>query len=120
LFEFQATKFNQNSIYLSHLISSEIYEIKSIKSDLLKAFQQHQERPQIPMQFSILILFNFHEKNGSIISIFHTVASKSLKPIRCTYSSRAFLIYQEYRMKHRGLGDLTMTNKTKLPCFIDK
>jgi hypothetical protein len=81
----------QNSLktqYLLHLISSENYEIKSIKSDLLQAFQQHQECPQIPMQSSTLILFNFHEKNGSIISIFHTVAPMSLKPIRCTPTHR--------------------------------
>jgi hypothetical protein len=86
----------QNSLktqYLLHLISSENCEIKSIKSDSLKAFQQHQEHPQIPMQFSTLILFNFHEKNGSIISIFHTVASKSLKPIRCTPTHRELFEY---------------------------
>jgi hypothetical protein len=45
--------------YFSHL-SSENYEINSIKSDSLRAFQQHQEHPQIPMQFSASILFSFH------------------------------------------------------------
>jgi hypothetical protein len=43
-------------------LSSENCEINSIKSDLPKAFQQHQEHLQIPMQFSVSILYNFIEK----------------------------------------------------------
>jgi hypothetical protein len=70
--------------YLSHL-SSENCEINSIKSDWLRAFHQHhQERPQIPMQFSVSILFSFHWENGSIINSFHTVAPNSPKPSQCT------------------------------------
>ncbi len=52
--------------YLSHL-SSENYEIYSIKSTLLKAFQYHQEHPKIVVYFSISILFSFHWNNGLII-----------------------------------------------------
>jgi hypothetical protein len=69
--------------YLPHL-SFENYEINSMKSDLLRAFQEHQELCQIPIQFAVLILFNFHGENGSIISSFHTVAQNSLKPSQCT------------------------------------
>jgi hypothetical protein len=49
---------NKNQYFL-HL-SSENYETNSIKSDSLRAFQQHQERPQIPISFSVSILFSFH------------------------------------------------------------
>ncbi len=97
----------------------------SIKSDSLRAFQQHQEHntPKFQYIFSVLILF--HWANGSMINSFHTVTSKSLKPSWCTptHSLRAFQRYQELCMKQCGLGDLNMTNKTKqnkLPCFIDR
>jgi hypothetical protein len=60
LFEFPAKKKKKlQNQYFPHL-SSKICEINSIKSDLLPAFQQHQEHPQIPMQLSVSILFNFH------------------------------------------------------------
>jgi hypothetical protein len=50
-----------------------------------------QDRPQIPIQFSLSILFDFHGENGSMIKSFHTVAPNSLKPSWCTpYSSGAF------------------------------
>jgi hypothetical protein len=40
------------SLSLTHThLTSENCEINSIKSDSSKAFQQHQERPQIPVQF---------------------------------------------------------------------
>jgi hypothetical protein len=45
--------------YLPHL-SFASCKINSIKSDLSRAFQQHQQHPQIPIQFSVLILFFFH------------------------------------------------------------
>jgi hypothetical protein len=76
----------QNSLkneYLQHL-SSKNCEINSIKSDSPRAFQQHQERPQIPIQFSDSILFNFRWENGSIINSFHIVAPNTLKPSWCT------------------------------------
>jgi hypothetical protein len=59
--ELPATKSTLKNQHLSHL-SSENCEINSIKSDWLRAFHQHhQERPQqIPMQFSVSILFSFH------------------------------------------------------------
>jgi hypothetical protein len=69
--------------YLSHL-SSENCEINSIKSDSLRDFQQHQECFQISIGFSVLILFNFHWENGSIINSFHTGRPNSLKPSWCT------------------------------------
>jgi hypothetical protein len=90
--------------YLPHL-SFENYEINSMKSDLLRAFQEYQELLQIPIQFSVLILFNFHRENGSIISSFHTIAQNSLKPSQCTpHSLRPFLRYQEHNVKSHGLG----------------
>jgi len=45
--------------YLRHL-SSENCEINFIKSGSMRAFQQHQNAPQIRIQFSVLILFSFH------------------------------------------------------------
>jgi hypothetical protein len=80
LFEFPATKSTQKR-YLPHL-SSENCEINSIKSELPRAF--HKEHPPISMQFSVLILFNFHWKNSSIINSFHTVAPNSCKSSQCT------------------------------------
>jgi hypothetical protein len=44
--------------YLPHL-GSETREINSVKSDLPRAFLEHQERPQISIQFSMSILFSF-------------------------------------------------------------
>jgi len=32
--------------------------------------------------------------------------------------SRAFQRYGKFNMKHPGLGDLSMTKQTELPCFI--
>jgi hypothetical protein len=60
---------------------SKYHEINSIKSDSLTAFQQHY---QIPTLFSVLILFNFCWKNGSVINSFHSVASNSLEPNQCS------------------------------------
>jgi hypothetical protein len=58
LFEFPPTKSAKNQ-YLSHL-RSENREINSTKSNLSKAFQKHQERLQISIKFTVLILFNFY------------------------------------------------------------
>jgi hypothetical protein len=56
LFKLWATKSIQ---YLPHLRCEEC-EINSSNSP--KAFQQHQECPQIPIQISVSILFKFLEK----------------------------------------------------------
>ncbi len=64
--------------------SSENCEINSITFDFPSALQQHHERLQIPIQFSVSTLFNFLWKNGSIINSFHTVVPNSLKPSWCT------------------------------------
>jgi hypothetical protein len=69
--------------YLLHL-SSKNCEIHSIKSYSLRAFEQYQECPQITIQFLVLILFNFHWENNSIINNFHIVAPNCLKPNQCT------------------------------------
>jgi hypothetical protein len=82
LFDFSEQNSPKNQ-YLSYL-SSEICEINSIKSNSSRAFQQQQECPQIPTQFSVLILFKFYWANGSIINSFHTVAPNNLKPSWCT------------------------------------
>jgi len=62
--------------YLPHL-SSENYEINSIKSDWLSGFQHHQQWPQIPIQFSVSILFSFHWENGSKINSYQYSSSKA-------------------------------------------
>ncbi len=69
--------------YFPH-ISYENCEINSIKIDASRAFQQHQEHPQIPIQFLVPILLNFHWKNGSIINSFHIVVPNNLKQSQCT------------------------------------
>ncbi len=71
--------------YFPH-ISYENCEISSIIIDASKAFQQHQEHPQIPIQFSIPILLNFHWKNGSIINSFHIIVLNNLKQSQCTHT----------------------------------
>jgi len=60
-------------INIFHSLALKICEINSTKCNSLRAFQQHQEYPQIPIQFSVSILFSFHWKNGSIINNFHSV-----------------------------------------------
>jgi len=60
-------------INIFHTLALKNCEINSTKSDSLRAFQQHQECPQIPIQFSVSILFSFHWKNGSMINSFHSV-----------------------------------------------
>ncbi len=105
----------QKYIYLSHL-SSENCEIKSIKSDLPRAFEQHQECPHIPIQFSVLILFSFCWENGSIInSFFHTVAPNSLKSV-LLYSMRALQRYPDVAWSIMFWEISAWQNKTKQGC----
>jgi hypothetical protein len=66
--------------YLPYL-SSENCEINSVKSDSSRAFQQHQESPQISI---IFLVFHLYWKNGSIINSFQTVTPNNLKPSQCT------------------------------------
>ncbi len=76
-----------NKIHLKidifHKFSSENCEIKSSKSDLPRALQQHQECPQISIISSVLIWFNFHWENDSTTKSFHTITPNSLKPRQC-------------------------------------
>ncbi len=122
----------QNSLknqYLSHL-SSENCQINSIKSDSLRAFRQHQEWPQIPLQFSVSALFSFYWESGSIINSFHTIAPNSLKPSwgtpthwklfedtkSTTWRTVAWKISAWQTKENK-----TEQNKPKqLPCFIDR
>jgi hypothetical protein len=91
LFELPATKSTQKSIYFTPYLEN--CEINSIKSDSPRAFQQHQECPQISIQFSVLSLFNFHWEIGSIINCFHTIGLNNLKPSRCTLTYRELSKY---------------------------
>jgi hypothetical protein len=59
LFDFPSTKYTQKK-YFPH-INYENYEINFIKIDI-KGFSTTPRIPQIPIQFSIPILLNFHEK----------------------------------------------------------
>jgi len=103
-------------------LSSENCEIKSIISDLPRAFQQHQECPKIHMHFSVLILFISYWENGSIINSFHALAPNNHKSSQCTpthwglpndYKSAAWRI---------PLWKIStwQTKQNKLPCFIDR
>jgi hypothetical protein len=100
LFEFLTTK----SFKIQYLpqLSSENCEVNFIKFDSSSAFQQHQECFQIPIQFSVLILFYFHWKNGSIINSF-------LKTPR---------VRREAPWFGRSQGDKTKQNR--LACFIER
>jgi hypothetical protein len=77
---------------------------------------------KIPIQFSsISTLFNFHQKNGSIIYNFHTIAPNSVKPSWCTLThQRAFQRYQECGMKGGGLVDHGVQNKTKQTTLLHR
>jgi hypothetical protein len=106
LFKFSATKGTKNQ-YLPHLS----FETNFIKSESLRAFQQHEEHLQIPIKFSILILFSFHWKNGSIINNFHTIVPKSLKLSWCTPT------HWELSKDTKSmalLGDLKVTKQNKV------
>ncbi len=109
--------------YLSHF-SSENCAINSIKYFLRRALQQHQSCPEVLIQFSISIFFNFYSKNDSIINSFHTIAPNSLKPSQCTHTHRELSKDTKSEtwstMKHCGLGDLSARKQNEIPCFIDK
>ncbi len=113
LFEFSATKNPLNNQYLPHL-SSENCEINFIKSTSRRAFQQQQEHP--PNSITIV---SFHFIYFSLRKWFHNqqlphVAPKSLEPNQCTPTLiQSLLKTPRVQMKHHGLGDLCMTNKTK-------
>jgi len=113
----------QNSLknqYLPHL-SSEHCEINSIKSDSPRAFQQHQEHPHVPIQFSVLILFNFHWENDSIINSFHTVAPNSLKPSQCTPTHWELSEYTKSAAWSTVVWKTSAWQRKQntVPCFID-
>jgi hypothetical protein len=118
LFEF--LKFcQQNPLknqYLPYL-SPENWEINSIKFELCRAFQQHQECFQIQIQFSVLILFNSHWENSSIINSFHAIALNRLKGNGWTLTKipRA---QHEVSWFERSQHDKTKQNN--LSCFIDR
>jgi hypothetical protein len=116
-----------SQINIFHILALKICEIKSIISDFPRAFQEHQEIPKIPIQFSVSILFNFHWENGSISNSFHTIAPKSLKPSQCTpYSSK--LSEDTKRVTWSALTWSAVvreilawqTKQNKPPCFIDR
>ncbi len=110
----------QNSLKNQYLqqLSSDFFEINSIKPGFWRAFQEHQECFQIPIKFSILILFSFHWENGSIINSFHTIAPNSLRPSWCTPTN--WQLSEERSMKDCGLEDLSMTKQNKLPCLLHR
>ncbi len=107
-----SSKIHSKNKYLPHF-SSENCEINFIKSESPRAFQQHQEHPQIPRQFSVLILFHFHWENGSIINSFHTISPKSLKPSQCTPTHGELSKSTKSVPWSCGLGDLSMTKQNK-------
>jgi hypothetical protein len=112
--EFSTTDSLKNQ-YLSHL-SSENCEMNSVKSDSLRAFQKHRELPhKIPIQFSVLILFNSHWEKGSIFNSFHTIAPNSLKPSQCTSTTHWELSEdtKSAAWNSHGLEDLSMTRQYK-------
>jgi hypothetical protein len=112
--------------YLPHL-SSENCERSSTKSDSLRAFQQHQEHSQIPIQILVSILFNFHWENHSTINSFHNVAPNTLKPnLWCTHTHQELSEDTKSEgMKHCGVvreipWRQNKTKQNKLPCFITR
>jgi len=100
-------------------ISSDNCGINSIESDLPRAFQQHQKCPQIPIQFSVWILFSFHWENGSIINSFDTVAPNSLKPSQCTPTHQELSKDNENTVWSAVVWEISEW-QNKLPWFIDR
>jgi aryl-phospho-beta-D-glucosidase BglC (GH1 family) len=76
--------------YLSHL-ELKNYEINSIKSDSLRAFDDTKNAPKFQYNFQFQFYLVFIEKNGSIINSFHTVNSNNLKQSQCTLLIKSFL-----------------------------
>ncbi len=96
--------------YLPHLRSKNC-ETNFIKSDLSRAREEHQEHLQISISFQFL--FYFHWENNLIINNFHTISQTISNQVDPPILIQSFLKYQECGMKHCGLGNLNMTNKTK-------
>jgi hypothetical protein len=71
---------------------------------------------------SVLILFDFHSKNGLIINSLHIIDPNNLKPSWCTPTHQSFFKIQECGMKCSGLGDFSITkqNKTKQTALLHK
>ncbi len=117
-FQQQNTLKNQD---LPHL-SSENCKTNSVKSNSPRAFQQHQEYPQIPIQFSVSILFRFQWENDSIINSIHTVAPKSLQPNRCTCTHLELFEDTKSMAWSAMIWEIStwQTKQNKLPCFMDR
>ncbi len=102
--------------YLPHL-SFENCEIKFIKFEFIKVRAFSTTPSNSNTQFSILILFNFHWENGSIINSFHTLIPNSLKPSWCTFS-RHQKCFEDTMSTTTwsvvcGLGDLNIKKRFK-------
>ncbi len=96
-----------------HLIF-ENCEINSIYSNWLRAFQEHQECPKIPIPFSVSILFDFHWKNGSIISSFDIITPNNLKQSWCTLTHQKLFENTKSATWSTMVWDMsTWKNKTK-------
>jgi hypothetical protein len=106
---------------LPHL-SSENLKTNSVKSNSPRAFQQHQEHPQIPIQFAVSILFRFHWENDSIINSIHTVAPKSLQPSQCTHTHLELSEDTKSLAWSAVIWEISVwqTKQNKLPCFMDR
>jgi hypothetical protein len=76
----------QNSLknqYLPHL-TCENYEITPLNLTRQVLSNNTKSTLKFPIQFWVLILFNFHWENGSIINSFQAVTPNSLKPSQGT------------------------------------
>jgi hypothetical protein len=109
LFWFPANKIH-SEINILHTLA------KIVKHNFLNlthwGLQQHQECPRISLQFPVLILFNFHRENGSIINSFHIVG-----PIQMG-APLIIKRYQECDMKP-CFGRPQSTKQNKLPSLIN-
>ncbi len=99
--------------YLPHL-RSEYYEIKSIKSDLSRAFQQH---PQFQHIFQFWFSVIFIEK-----IVQHLIASTSQLQTVSNPVDAPLLIKATKSLAPSAMvwENLDMTKQNKLPCFIDR
>jgi hypothetical protein len=62
----------------------------------------------------MIVSFDFHSENDSIIYSFHTVAPNNLQPSWCTQLIKSFSkVANLHDMKHCGLGDLNLTKQNK-------
>lgn len=84
---------------------------------LIEGFHLHQECAQIPIQFSVLVLFSLYWKNDSTINRFHNVTPNRLKPSRCTPIH--WELYESTKsMAWSALIWEIFVWQNKLPCFI--